>query len=419
MKVLPERIYSIGFHPGSARLLALGGDKWGHLGVWSPPADVAAGGSSTSSSSNSSPPSSSTSSSSAAAADTAPSVNSGTKRSRGGDDDDEDDDGDDDDDVVEVVSPSSKRAGSGRSAALDDGDNASVACFKLHTAPINYFQIPVGAPHLVLTASYDGSMRALDLNKGMSWELSTDCSSDECGGVSSFDLDSVSSDGAAVLYAGTYGGLCAVVDTRLRRGAGASGESSVVTWSAHNKKVTALSLVKGSHSMLTSGSDGRVQLWDTRKLPSSGSSSSGSARITAVHELKHPQALSSAFFSPGGTHIVSTCNDNRLRVWSTVETKGVFLPTSVTPVTSIVHDNHTGRWLSQFRTVFDPANEDTFIVGSMSHHLEIYSVKSASRLAAISSPFITAVAPLVAVHPDPSIAAVVTGTASGRMYLYT
>jgi WD40 repeat protein len=50
-----------------------------------------------------------------------------------------------------------------------------------------------------------------------------------------------------------------------------------------------------------------VKIWDRRYL--------NKKSPDPVCNLVHPKGLSSAFFSPAGKYVVTTCNDDRLRVY--------------------------------------------------------------------------------------------------------
>ena len=408
MKVTPERIFSVAFHPAEDRLIALAGDKHGRLGVWVPQADR---------------PSAAPGSSSGSASAAGGGSGSARKRARkaaGGD-------GDDDDGAEEEIASSSSAANNDEEDGDDDDGGHTVALFHLHSSPISYVIVPPGAPHTVLTSSYDGSVRALDLNKGHSWCLTT-VGDDTTKGISALAVDAVAplgqDDSGVLLWCGSGEGAAYHVDSRT----GVSDRAP--HWQAHDKKITAVSTLRGGHALLTSSSDGTVKIWDARKLPRHSDSDSGGHhhggnkphKASPIGTLKHGAAVSSAFFAHHGRHVVSTCNDNKLRVWdvTTSSSSSSASPVHDPPVAVVFHDNHTGRWLSQFRTVFDPANDGTFIVGAMDRALEVYDAPTGARLAALRCPdFVTAVPTLNAVHPSPNVHAIVSGTASGRMYLWT
>lgn len=50
-----------------------------------------------------------------------------------------------------------------------------------------------------------------------------------------------------------------------------------------------------------------MKIWDRRYL--------NKKSPDPVCNLVHPKGLSSAFFSPAGKYVVTTCNDDRLRVY--------------------------------------------------------------------------------------------------------
>jgi len=52
-----------------------------------------------------------------------------------------------------------------------------------------------------------------------------------------------------------------------------------------------------------------VSLWDIRKLCK--------IKIEPILKFEHPEALSSAFFSASGSNMVSTCNDDYIRIFNT------------------------------------------------------------------------------------------------------
>ena len=194
-----------------------------------------------------------------------------------------------------------------------------------------------------------------------------------------------------------------------------------------NKKVTAMSLGCGGNMLLSADNGGVVKLWDVRRLPLHSSiRSARQPEPKPVAELKHGGSVTAASFSPSGDRILTTCSDDLLRVWSAdgsslggggdvsswagVKEKAGF---------QVRHDNRTGRWLTTMRAVWDPANSDTFLAGSMDHELEVYSVSAKKQLARRTSDVISAVFPVLAAHPSPVVHAVVGGTASGRMYMWT
>ncbi|VDI37243.1 Hypothetical predicted protein, partial [Mytilus galloprovincialis] len=106
-----------------------------------------------------------------------------------------------------------------------------------------------------------------------------------------------------------------------------------------------------------------VCIWDLRKLKEKGKSQS-------LDELSHDKSINSAYFSPvTGKYILSTSLDDRIRIFNSENLS------SCNKEHSIVHDNHTGRWLTGFRANWHPTREDLFTVGSMSRPRQVENKK--------------------------------------------
>jgi WD repeat-containing protein 76 len=240
---------------------------------------------------------------------------------------------------------------------------------QLHTSPINHFRIPAGAPHLVVTGSYDGSVRSLDVNAGISFELFRDAD----GGVSSLDIDEASSEGVT-LWLGTYLGAVMHLDSRVPL-------ASAHAFEPYERKVTALSCLHGTPYFVTACTSGTVSVWDTRKMPAGARASP-----KPVVELDHGLSVTSACFSSHGRRLVTTSNDNFIRVFD-VSGSGVSASVASLPVSKIRHDNHTGRWLTPFKSVWDPANDDVIVVGEMgTHHVQVRHYWSEDKRSSIFGP---------------------------------
>jgi hypothetical protein len=72
-------------------------------------------------------------------------------------------------------------------------------------------------------------------------------------------------------------------------------------------------------------------------------------RACLPQEAAHPRVVTNVAFSPlSGARVLSTCIDNRLRVWDAVTALGH------APPREIVHSHDFGRYLTPFRATFDP-----------------------------------------------------------------
>ena len=293
------------------------------------------------------------------------------------------------------------------SADVDDYDEDApedrVALFLPHTAPINQLLVPRGAPHLVLSCAYDGSVRALDVNAGRSWcWLSGGGGGRRDAGVSALDVLADVAPSAAggagvacTAVVGMYDGGLGLLDPRAAR-------LQNVVDEAHGRKVTSVSGA-GAHHFVSSSSDSHVLLWDAR------------AMRKPLASVRSEQAVTSTFVSPLATRAVSTCNDNKLRVWA-LDWSAPARP-AMAQTSAIPHNNHTGRWLSAIRAVFVPFDDGVFVSGSMEREVEIYDAAKGARIGALTSEWLTAVPTLNAVHPTRPL--ILSGTASGRLHLWS
>ncbi|KAK9845886.1 hypothetical protein WJX81_005132 [Elliptochloris bilobata] len=117
--------------------------------------------------------------------------------------------------------------------------------------------------------------------------------------------------------------------------------------------------------LLTGSNDWTARLADLRCLTSAHCEPSlgrkaGSAHPAQLAQLAHSKVVNAAYFSPvTGGKVLTTCIDNRLRVWDRLV--GVDGP----PDREIVHSHDFNRYLTPFRAEWDPKdpNERLIIVG--------------------------------------------------------
>ena len=154
IKITPERIYSLGFHPTTDKQLVFAGDKMGNLGIFD-----------------------------ASQKSAAVKAEDGVKKEEADEDEDE-----------------------------DDADPA-ITSFHCHTRTISSFQFSHVNPSHLYTCSYDSSLRLLDLTKSKSTEIyaPTDSSLDEP--LSGIEMDPTA---PHMLYFSRLDGHVGRTDTRAR-----------------------------------------------------------------------------------------------------------------------------------------------------------------------------------------------------------
>ncbi len=83
----------------------------------------------------------------------------------------------------------------------------------------------------------------------------------------------------------------------------------------------------------------QARIWDMRMLDSD----------SCLAELPHSRVVTSAYFSPvTGTKILTTCQDNRIRVWDNI------CADLTTCSREIVHSHDFNRYLTSFKAEWDP-----------------------------------------------------------------
>ncbi|KAA0150218.1 hypothetical protein FNF29_05458 [Cafeteria roenbergensis] len=201
-------------------------------------------------------------------------------------------------------------------------------------------------------------------------------------------------------------------------------------WDAHDAKACSVDHHPSLPLVLTSSNDTTAKLWDVRALGRTRKRATGgkAQSATPLAVFAHGRGASSAFFSHDGDRIVSTGNDDLIRVWG----GGSGAPgpvASMSDATSrfadpagvaIKHNNHTGRWLSNFRTVFEPlSGGHVVLVGAMgTRRIQFFSSFTGKLLHEVGDEEqLTAVPTINAFHP--SLPLILSTTASGRAHLWS
>nr|XP_042132995.1 WD repeat-containing protein 76 [Peromyscus maniculatus bairdii] len=162
----------------------------------------------------------------------------------------------------------------------------------------------------------------------------------------------------------------------------------------------------------------------------------------------HSKSVASAYFSPvTGNRVVTTCADCKLSLlfttlraqaegWKVKQTTGAFLhwvwvltllyatlnyltfqSTYYFVFFPTRHNTITGRWLTRFQAVWDPKQEDCFIVGSMAHprRVEVFH-ETGKNVYSFFGDCLVSVCSLSVMHPTRYVLA--GGNSSGRLHVF-
>ncbi|CAM9988450.1 unnamed protein product, partial [Phaeothamnion confervicola] len=353
-KVVKERAYSLAWHPSPEKLLIACGDKAGHVGFWivdGLPSDSIDGGGG----------------------------------GGGGD-------------------------GGGSSGGDDDPDQFM---FRPHTGAVSRLQYAPSDPNRLFSTSYDGTVRALDVNRGEFFQM---YATDEDDGTYLTYSDFAA--GGNVMYVSDDAGAVSALDFRL---------AGALVWrhTLHNKKVNTVQINPADGNvMLTASLDRTMRQWDLRTFGGGGGGSAkgkaakGKAPL-ALAEAPHKQSINSAHFCPTGEWLATVCHDD----WASDSNCGKRLNKFARPHHSLVHDNHTGRWLTKFQVSWDPKAADVYVVGSMARApnsvVEVFAAaetKASAPIARLRGDVMASIQSVNVFHPARDVVAGVNS--SGRVHIF-
>ena len=247
IKITPERIYSMSFHPTTTKPIVFAGDKMGNLGI--------VDASQTSNLPN------------MKIEDDVKIKNEENRNRNPGDSDAEDEDEDDDPDpIINIIKP--------------------------HTRTISAMHTHPAKPETLYTASYDSSIRANDLVKSTAIEIYGPADALEDDPISGVDMAAADPN---VVYFTTLNGGFGKYDIRTPT-------NQVQTYQLSEKKIGGFTLNPlAPHYLATASLDRTMKLWDlrkiTKKLP------------TLVGEHESKLSVSHAAFNTAGQVATSSYDD--------------------------------------------------------------------------------------------------------------
>ncbi|KAF2835179.1 WD repeat-containing protein [Patellaria atrata CBS 101060] len=342
IKITPERIYSLGFHPTRDKALIFGGDKLGNMGIFDNSQSV-------------------------------PEVKA-----------------EDEDEEEEVEGP-------------------PITTLKPHTRTICDFKFSPSDYNVLYTASYDSSIRKMDLAKSVAIEVYAPADKSVDAPVSAIDMSHTD---AHTIYFTTLEGAFGMHDIRTK-------PTDTETYQLSEKKIGGFTLHPlHPHLVATASLDRTLKIWDLRKI--SGKDEWRIPSLVGEHESR--LSVSHAAFNSAGQvatasyddtvkiHDFSGCGDWKVGMSLT--------DAQLKPATIIPHNNQTGRWVTILRAQWQLQPEDgipRFCIGNMNRFVDIYTSKG-QQLAQLGGEGITAVPAVAKFHP--SINWVAGGTASGKLCLW-
>ncbi|XP_067827384.1 WD repeat-containing protein 76-like [Heptranchias perlo] len=277
---------------------------------------------------------------------------------------------------------------------LSSKTELAVHQFKPHCGTVNCLYFSPSNSAELLSISNDGSIRCGNVATAVFDEVYTSNS----GNTSSFDF--LAEDGSTLMVS-HWDGDVSVVD---RRTPSTSGELAAYLGINYLRTVS----VHPVHRQYFVTAGARcVTIYDVRNLKAS-------SKKAVAHMGEHTKNVSAAYFSPvTGNRVVTTCSDDRIRVFDT----SAIIP-KIPIVSSITHNNYTGRWLTKFRAVWDPKQEDCFVVGSMARprQIEVFHGAGSKVHEFRDAEWLGSVCSINVIHPTRNV--LVGGNSSGRLHVF-
>jgi len=227
----------------------------------------------------------------------------------------------------------------------DDEDtmnvNLAITQLKMHTKALTSIQIRPNDFQSVYTASYDSSIRKLDLEKEIALEVFAPSDDTVDEGISYMEL---LDNEPSMVYFTTLEGRFGFHDTRLA----AKDESGTTMYELSDKKIGGFSIHPSQPYLLATASlDRTLKLWDLRNVSGKGFN----RRPHLLGEHVSRLSVSSASFNHLG-QVATASYDDTVKIYdfgSLVNLGVGKIPESedfMEPVATVRHNNQTGRWVT-------------------------------------------------------------------------
>lgn len=284
-----------------------------------------------------------------------------------------------------------------------------ISAFKTHARTISSFYFPVTNMNTVYTASYDSSIRKLDLGAGKPVSVQVFApNEDEDLPISAIDMSS--RDDNTIIFS-TLSGVVGRYDVRTK--------DDAEFWVLSDSKIGGFALHPSApHLFATASLDRTMKIWDMRKI-------TGKSRVRApalVGEHESRLSVSHASWSSTG-HIATSSYDDTIKIYDFSDASGwktaqVVDKDDMKPAAVVKHNNQTGRWVTILKPQWqrDPADGiPKLAIGNMNRFVDVYGADG-EQLAQLDGDGITAVPAVAHLHPTQNW--VVGGTASGKVCLW-
>ncbi|PSN55626.1 WD repeat-containing protein 76 [Blattella germanica] len=272
-------------------------------------------------------------------------------------------------------------------------EGKDIMLFNPHIGPVSCINFCSYNPERIYSTSHDGTVVCGDMKKGIFDDV---YASDE--NMPKNHTTWHCQTAANCLMVAHGNGNVALVDNRCK---------TLQGWFyCHTRSVRTVQLHPlQSEYFITSSAVCEAKIWDSRYMLNKKQS-------YPICSFTHAKGLTSAFFSPSGKHVLTTCNDDKLRIYDVTEMNGTHKL-----LAEKVHNTHTGQWLTTFKATWHPQRDDVFIVGSMDRPRCIPIFNSKCQLIhKFTDEDLSSVCSVCVFHPKQQI--IFGGNSSGRVHVF-
>lgn len=242
------------------------------------------------------------------------------------------------------------------------------------------------SPATVFTSSYDRFVKLMDVEKESTNLVVCSSASESFFSICHSPHDSSS------LYIGEGAGKLKVWDVK--------GGKVSSFWGLHNGRINTIDFSPvNAHLMATSSSDGVACIWDVRFM--------NKDRPECLSRVGHERAVNSAYFSPSGSCLATTSDDDRV---------GILTGVNFGDQTMISHKNRGAKFVSSTRGIWGWSDSYVF-VGNLESAIDVVSVVDKTTTA-LESAHMSSTPQQLAAHPY-KLGCLAAAIGGGKVFLWT
>ena len=310
-------------------------------------------------------------------------------------------------------------------------DGPAITQFKFHGKNIPKLIVRPEMPGEVVSCSYDGSIRVLDIEKKISQSVvEFDDQWGDASGIS--DTNFIDKN---VCYFTTLGGEFAQFDLREKS---KIDRNALNVLRLHDKKIGGFAVNPSFNQQIATASlDRTMRIWDLRTVKESQWSEFENAKSPHCMGAYHSRLSVSIADWNLSNDVVCNSYDNTIRIFQlgnqiTDDPGYIFkpkledspeglesIPINLKPTNTLKHNCQTGRWVSILKARWQQNSRDgveKFVIGNMNRFFDVFD-RDGTQLAHLGDDYMTSVPAVASFHRTENW--IVGGNASGKVFLFS